>query len=142
MIGLSDIADGYIARKTCSASKLGEKLDSIADMVFDCVLIVILYPVVAPKMQILIWISIIALIRIVSVVVVFVKYKIFGMVHTFANKGTGLLLFSFPILYSVLQPEILMCALCAVASISAIEELLIDLSSKEWQANRKSVFIK
>ena len=42
IIGLSDILDGYIARKTCSTSKLGEKLDSMADMIFDVILIIIL----------------------------------------------------------------------------------------------------
>lgn len=142
IIGLSDVLDGYIARKTCSTSKLGEKLDSIADMVFDCVFILILYPVVNPSMPILIWILIIALLRIISVMIVFAKYRIFGMVHTFANKGTGLFLFFFPIFYSLVPSEILLCVVCSVASISAIEELLIDVSSDEWQANRKSIFTK
>lgn len=142
IIGLSDIIDGYIARKTCSASKLGEKLDSIADMVFYFVFIIVLYPVVNPKIQILIWIAIIVLIRIISVVIVFAKYKIFGMVHTLANKGTGLFLFFFPLFYSIFQSEILIYTVCIVASISAIEELLIDLFSDEWQANTKSIFIK
>jgi phosphatidylglycerophosphate synthase len=142
VIGLSDIMDGYVARKTCSTSKLGEKLDSIADMVFDGVLIVILYPVVNPGIQILIWIAAIALIRIISAAIVFAKYRIFGMIHTLANKGTGLFLFFFPILYSVDPSEILICTVCIAASISAIEELLIDLMSEEWQANRKSIFVK
>lgn len=142
IIGVSDILDGYIARKTGSASKLGEKLDSIADMVFDFILIIILYPVVNPGIQILIWIAVIALVRIISAAVVFARYRIFGMIHTLANKGTGLFLFSFPILYAMVRSEILIYTVCAVASISAIEELLIDLLSKEWQANRKSIFIK
>jgi phosphatidylglycerophosphate synthase len=142
IIGLSDILDGYIARKTCSTSKLGEKLDSMADMIFDVILIIILYPVVNPRILILIWIAIIAIIRIISVGIVCMKYKTFGMVHTLANKGTGLLLFLFPLFYSVIQSEALIYFICTIATISAIEELFIDFLSKEWQANRKSIFAK
>ena len=65
IIGLSDILDGYIARKTCSTSKLGEKLDSMADIIFDVILIIILYQIVNPEILILTWIAIITIIRIV-----------------------------------------------------------------------------
>ena len=142
IIGLSDVLDGYIARKTNSTSKLGEKIDSMADMIFDVILIIILYPVVNPGILILIWIAIIAIIRIISVMIVYIKYKTFGMVHTLANKGTGLLLFLFPIFYSVIQSETLIYFICTIATVSAIEELFIDLLSKEWHANKRSIFIK
>ena len=32
--GVSDMVDGYIARKSKNTSKIGEKLDSIADIIF------------------------------------------------------------------------------------------------------------
>jgi phosphatidylglycerophosphate synthase len=142
IIGLSDILDGYIARKTYSTSKLGEKLDSMADMIFDVILIIILYPVVNPGLLILIWIVIVAIIRITAVGIVYIKYKTFGMVHTLANKGTGFILFLFPIFYTAIQSDILIYFICIIATVSAIEELFIDLLSNEWQANRKSIFVK
>ena len=52
--GISDMLDGYIARKTGTTSKLGEKLDSLADFIMITVLIIILYPIVNPTAQILI----------------------------------------------------------------------------------------
>jgi CDP-diacylglycerol--glycerol-3-phosphate 3-phosphatidyltransferase len=142
IIGLSDILDGYIARKTRSTSRLGEKLDSFADMAFDFVLIIILYPVIKPKTEILIWIALIALIRITAIAVVYKKYRIPGMVHTLANKATGLALFLFPILYSIFRSEYFIYFVCLIASVSAVEELIIDLTSNKWLANRKSILVK
>lgn len=42
--GLSDIADGFFARKYNSESKLGEKIDSLADIVFVLATMVKLIP--------------------------------------------------------------------------------------------------
>lgn len=140
--GISDFFDGYIARKTNTASKLGEKLDSIADLIMDVVLLIVLYPIINPTVPIIVWVIIIGIIRAVSIIVVFVKYKTFGMLHTYGNKFTGLLLFVFPLSLAFVQLDIMVYIICVVASISAIEELFIDLSSNELQANKKSIFIK
>ncbi|MFB3162401.1 CDP-alcohol phosphatidyltransferase family protein [Neobacillus sp. 179-J 1A1 HS] len=47
--GFSDIMDGFIARRTGKTSSLGERLDSMADMVMTVVLFVLLYPIVNRK---------------------------------------------------------------------------------------------
>ena len=54
--GLSDMVDGFIARKMRTTSRLGEKLDSIADMIMVGVVLVVIYPIVNPTVVILIWI--------------------------------------------------------------------------------------
>ncbi len=140
--GVSDMLDGYIARKTGTTSRLGEKLDSFADFIMITVLIIILYPIVNPTVQILIWVILIGMIRLISVVVVFVKYKTFGMLHTYGNKITGFMLFLFPLVLTVIRSNTLMNILCIAATVSAIEELAIDLLSNDFQANKKSIFIK
>ena len=43
--GISDMLDGYIARKTKSTSKIGARLDSIADIIFVIVAMVKILPV-------------------------------------------------------------------------------------------------
>ena len=141
--GISDIFDGYIARKTHTFSKLGEKLDSVADLIMVIVLMFILYPIINLTVEIIVWIVIIGIIRVISMIVVFVKYKTFEILHTYSNKITGLILFIFPLLLVFVQSDVLlMYTLCTVASISAIEEFLIHLSSKELEINRKSIFEK
>lgn len=140
--GVSDILDGFIARKTNTTSKMGEKLDSIADFIMCLVLIVILYPLIIHNQHILTWIIIIGIVRAISIIVAFLKYKSLGMIHTYANKMTGLIVFLYPILYVTFPSVKLMYGICIIASISALEELLINLLSNELCANKRSLFFK
>ena len=43
--GLTDVLDGWVARKTGSISEFGAKLDSIADLLFYGILLIRLFPV-------------------------------------------------------------------------------------------------
>lgn len=138
--GFSDFADGYVARKTKAESRFGAKLDSIADLVMVAVLIYIIYPILNPSFFTLIWIVAIALLRSVSILVAMIKFKTFASIHTYANKATGLILFSLPLLLPYINKEILIIVGCAVASFTAIEELIIQISSKTLDLNRKSFF--
>jgi len=142
LCGISDVLDGYIARRTDTVSKLGGKLDSIADLIMVVVVMIVLYPLINLTDQIIVWIVIIGIIRVVSMMVVFVKYRTFEILHTYGNKITGLILFAYPLLFAFVQLDALMYIICVVASISAIEELLIHLSSNELRTNKKSIFAK
>ncbi|MBZ9623862.1 CDP-alcohol phosphatidyltransferase family protein [Clostridium sp. FP2] len=140
--GFSDIMDGFIARKTVTTSILGAKLDSMADMIMTGVLLFVLYPIVNPTTETVIWIISIAIIRLASMVIALKKYKTFASLHTYGNKITGIVLFIFPILLPYVHRNVLMYIICAVASISAIEELLIQLSSSQLNLNKQSIFEK
>jgi CDP-diacylglycerol--glycerol-3-phosphate 3-phosphatidyltransferase len=48
--GVTDILDGYIARKTENISKSGAALDSMADMIMIAVMLYIFYPVISGSM--------------------------------------------------------------------------------------------
>lgn len=140
--GLSDIADGFIARKTGTSSNFGAKLDTISDMIMVGVLFIVLYPVVNLKSYIILWIISIGIVRVVSIVVALIKYKAFAMLHSYGNKLTGLSLFIFPILLPFINITTLMYIICFVASLSAIEELAIHTTSRELNVNKQSIFIK
>ncbi|GMQ64658.1 CDP-alcohol phosphatidyltransferase family protein [Vallitalea maricola] len=140
LCGISDIFDGYIARKTETTSKLGEKLDPAADLIMVLILFFILYPFINITVQIFVWIVIIGIIRVASMITVFVKFKTFGVLHTLGNKITGLMLFVFTLLLTTIKLDVLMYALCIIANISAIEEFVIHLLSNELRTNRKSLF--
>jgi CDP-diacylglycerol---glycerol-3-phosphate 3-phosphatidyltransferase len=137
--GFSDIVDGFIARKTVTTSLLGAKLDSIADMIMIGVLLFVLYPIINPATEIVIWIISIAIIRLASMVLALEKYKIFASIHTYGNKTTGIVLFIFPLLLPYVNTTVLMYIICAVASISAIEEFIIQLTSSQLQLNKQSI---
>ena len=138
--GLSDMVDGFIARKTGTTSNLGARLDSMGDMVMVGVLLLVLYPIINPPIQIVIWTISIGIIRLASMAVALKKYKTFAGLHTYGNKITGIVLFIFPMLLPCIHITMLMYIICAVASISAIEELIIHITSSKLQINRQSIF--
>ena len=120
--GLSDILDGYVARRTNSASPLGAKLDSMADLVFLTVCLVKLLPVLTLPVWLWVWVGLIALLRLVNVVSGFVRRKKLVLLHTRANKLTGALLFLLPLSLGFLNIAYTAVPLCALASFAAIQE--------------------
>ena len=142
--GISDVLDGYVARKTNTVSSLGGKLDSVADLIMVLVVCLLLCPYVWPGLanEIIVWIVIIGLIRLFSLLVVRAKHKTFEILHTYGNKATGILLFVSPffLAYGNININLFAYILCGVASMSALEELWIHLSSRDLQAEKKSIF--
>jgi len=140
--GFSDMIDGFIARKMGTTSVFGEKLDSIADMIMVVVLLVVLFPIINPSYKIIIWTIVIGIIRLTAMGVALIKYKTFASLHTYGNKISGLILFLIPIFISFIYTDAVMYIICVMASISAIEELIIQLTSRELQVNITSLFSK
>jgi len=138
--GITDALDGVIARKTHTQSKLGARLDSVADFILVTAMIISLYPVVMLPKGAIAWTAVIAAIRFLAAGVSFVKHRTFALLHTYANKATGFLLFLVPFFLPILAPAVLVWILLSVASLSAIEELLIQISAKTLNLDRISIF--
>lgn len=138
--GLTDMLDGYVARRTGTASRLGEKLDSFADLFMVVVLLMILLPFLDLSAPLLILTAVIALVRTASMALVYVRYRTFGGLHTYGNKLTGFLLFLFPVTMYFGPAAWLLYLIAVVALLSAVEELVIHLTSKTLEGNRKSLF--
>lgn len=139
LCGCSDAMDGYIARKTNTTSKLGEKLDSISDAILLFILLYSIYPFLQINATIIIWIIVIFALRMVSLFVVFIKYKTFAMLHSVLNKLTGFLIFLYPFSLLLVTVNAGLYIICTIACLSAIEELLIHITTKELIVNRKSL---
>ena len=120
--GLSDMVDGWIARRTHTASELGAKLDTIADIVFVIVCLVKLLPVLDIPVWLYVWIGVIALIKIINIISGFIVQKQFVSVHSTINKVTGLLLFVLPLTITFLDPNYSAAVVCILATFAAIQE--------------------
>ncbi|MGN0981342.1 MAG: CDP-alcohol phosphatidyltransferase family protein [Candidatus Limivicinus sp.] len=120
--GLSDMLDGFVARRTNSVSPLGARLDSIADLVFLAVCLIKLLPVLVLPGWLWVWVGLIALVRLVNIVSGFVCRGKLVLLHTRANKLTGALLFLLPLSLGFIQISYTALSLCAVASFAAIQE--------------------
>jgi CDP-diacylglycerol--glycerol-3-phosphate 3-phosphatidyltransferase len=138
--GISDILDGYLARKMNANSQFGAILDSISDLIFIGILLIIVIPLFHYSNWMLFWIGGIGFVRIVSLFVGYAKYHTIALLHTYANKTTGFILFFFPLFYELLGLSLAICLVCIPASISAIEELVVNMLSKELNRDIKSIF--
>ena len=120
--GLSDMADGYLARKLGCESKTGALLDSLADLVFVvCCCLKMIPALVIPKW---LWIlgGVILAIKVINQISAFVMFKKFVFPHTIANKITGVLLFvGVPITF-FLEYTIPMAVVAVVATFAAVQE--------------------
>ena len=120
--GVSDMVDGWVARRTHTASELGSKLDTIADIVFVIVCLVKLLPVLNIPVWLYVWIGIIALIKVINIISGLVVQKRFVAVHSTMNKVTGLMLFVLPLTVTFLDLKYSAAAVCIFATFAAIQE--------------------
>ena len=120
--GVSDMIDGTVARKTGTASDFGSKLDTAADLVLAAVCLIRMIPVLAVPVWLIIWIAVIALIKVINIISGFLMRKEFAAAHTVMNKVTGVALFLLPLALPVLDLKYIGIIVCALATFAAIQE--------------------
>ncbi len=120
LCGISDMLDGYLARKLHAESKAGALLDSVADIVFVACCAIRLLPVLEIPSWLWIWAGGIVFVKMVNQVSALIVYKRLCFPHTSANKWTGLLLFlAVPTMfYSVIPIAIV----AVIATYAAVQE--------------------
>ena len=116
--GLSDIIDGWLARKLHAESKTGAILDSVSDIVFVACCAISLLPVLEIPMWLWIWAGVIVIIKIVNQISSLVVCKRFCFPHTLANKLTGFLLFLMvPTMFWSMIPISIVASLATFAAV-------------------------
>lgn len=120
LCGISDIADGWLARKLKCVTKTGALLDSLADICFVACLCLLLLPILDLPQWLWLWAGVIVAIKVVNQISALVMYGHCCFPHTTANKATGFLLFiAVPMtLLSIIPITIV----AAIATFAAVEE--------------------
>ena len=120
--GLSDMADGYLARKLGCDSKVGALLDSLADLAFVICCCFKLIPTLAFPQWLWVWGGVIVATKVINQIFALVMYKKCIFPHTIANKVTGVLLFVGVPLTVFLESIVPMIVIAAVATFAAVQE--------------------
>ena len=120
LCGISDIADGWLARKLKCITKTGALLDSLADICFVACCAWKLLPILELPQWLWLWAGVIVIIKVVNQISALVKYGRCTFPHTLANKATGFLLFiAVPMTFVSVVPIIIVAV---VATFAAIQE--------------------
>ena len=120
LCGISDMVDGWLARKLHVETKVGAVCDSVSDIVFVACCAIRLLPVLEIPVWLWIWAGMIVIIKMVNQVSALAVFKRFCFPHTWANKLTGFLLFlTVPTMFWSLIP---ISIVAAIATFAAVQE--------------------
>lgn len=132
LTGITDALDGWIARKTNTATEFGAKLDSVADLTFYAVMVIRMMPVLLERLSITLWCAIgfTVLLRLSAYITSAVKYRRFASLHTVMNKISGAAVFTVPfiLLTSIALP--LCWCVCSITAVASGQELVIHLTGR------------
>ena len=141
--GVTDIVDGYLARKLECNSVLGARLDSIADTFLFVIITYCIFLLLGDQLRhFSVIIFLIFVIRITNIIIALLKYRCFLMVHTLANKATGFCIYSMVVLYQIQPWEGFVFLTLIVALLSAIEENLIHITQKAPDPDKRGFFFR
>ena len=129
--GFTDMIDGTIARKTGAVSKLGAKLDTIADFVFMLVCSLKILPLIRITLWLWVWIIIIASIKIFNIALVFIRKKKLISIHSVLNKITGFALFFLPLSLTFVETNYSVATICLLATIAVVQEVYLIAKGQE-----------
>ena len=129
--GFTDMIDGTIARKTGAVSKLGAKLDTIADFVFMLVCSIKIVPLIRITLWLWVWIIIIASIKIFNIALIFIRKKKLISIHSVLNKITGFALFLLPLSLTFVETTYSVATICLLATIAVVQEVYFIAKGQE-----------
>lgn len=127
--GVSDMLDGYLARKLGQSSEWGAKLDSTADLLLYTIALSLLIPILRAILPGWFWwlVGAALLLRLACYFLSAVKFHRFASEHSLLNKLTSILIFPVPFLMRLSFFVWYAVLVCLVACIAAVQELGIHL---------------
>ena len=140
--GLTDALDGPLARRLQAESRAGALLDSLADFFFVAAVLGKLLPVLAWEPWMLWAVGAVAALRFLSLGIGALRFHTAAFLHTWGNKLTGAALFCAPLLWKLCGPAFAVAGLCALAGLSALEELVLLLTCRTLNRNVRGFWDK
>jgi CDP-diacylglycerol--glycerol-3-phosphate 3-phosphatidyltransferase len=141
IIGLTDVLDGYIARKYKIQTIIGSWLDSVSDFIFYILLVIY---IVIFEFDIIIrvkyFIIIIIGLKLLAIIIGFIKYRRFGFLHTLGNKITGIIIFVGFCIFILFGNKTTIEIGLYISIISSVEELIITIIGKKYEENIKGIW--
>ena len=136
---ITDVLDGFLARRSRSENRQGQILDSTADIVLTVCLLACLIPFLPWEGWMITWIAIIAVIRIISLGIGSMRFGQIALLHTYGNKLSAFLRYLAPFLLAFIDLTPMMVVLCTITTLTSLEDLCINLKSGSLDSNIRSI---
>lgn len=138
LCSVTDVLDGYIARKYNLCSESGEVIDSIADFAVVLAMLTVLVPTLPWDPWMIHLIALIATIRGVSLCIGAIRFGKVALLHTYLNKTAGFLLHLSPYFMLFCDLGTVVTVVCTVSLAGAVEDLAINLRADKLDRNIRS----
>ena len=116
LCGVTDMLDGFAARRLHTESKAGAMLDSAADLIFAVIYAIRILPLLSIPVRIWIWTALIAAVKGAIIISASIKAHRLYIEHSFCNKLTGILLFLLPLSARVVDVKYGAVLVCITAT--------------------------
>jgi CDP-diacylglycerol--glycerol-3-phosphate 3-phosphatidyltransferase len=140
IIGLTDVLDGYIARKYEQQTIAGAWLDSIGDFVFYNALVIYAilfeYDII---IMIKYYIILIIALKFLTITICFIKYRKLGFFHTIGNKISGAVIFMGFCIFVLSRNTVFLQIGLIISIISSLEESIIAIIGKRYNPDIRGI---
>jgi len=137
---VTDVFDGYLARRWHVESTFGSRMDSLGDLIMMVILMVVLLINIEFKDWMIFLIVSVLVIRSSGFIIGVIRFKQLAFVHTLMNKLTTLFIVLSPFFLRLFGLDVTVVVVGGVALVAAIEYLYVNATSKEYDPDRRSAF--
>lgn len=120
--GVTDMIDGAVARRLGTTSDFGSDLDTMADSALMSACLIKILPVLNIERWMYIWLIVIAVIKAINVLSGYIVEKKMVVIHSLANRITGVLLFVLPLTIKLIEFKYSVIIVFVMATFAAIQE--------------------
>jgi len=140
--GLTDVADGFLARKLKQVSPFGTWFDSMVDNILSFSLIFWLWFLIPEFLwQNISLLLVVFLLFLFSLGIGYLKYGKMIEYHLYTGKTAAVMLYAFSIHATFFQPNQLLFYLASIVIIIAmLEEMIVTLTHKRMIKDKLSIF--
>jgi CDP-diacylglycerol--glycerol-3-phosphate 3-phosphatidyltransferase len=149
VIGVTDVLDGFLARKYGWGTPLGAKIDGFADAFFAiCTLVALVSLQIYQQFTwyVIAMIGFVALLKLFNLLVTKMKFGIWSSIHTIASKVTQVPFF-FIVIFIVITGQIalwlnaVLFIMLGLVLFADLEETIIIVFSTQFDPDAKSMFL-
>ena len=143
--GVTDILDGFIARKYHLESRFGSILDSAADWLFLSAMAFKMFPVMIDLLALWNWfvIGVPFVFHMIAYIICAIKFHKFSSLHTYSNKLLSATLFLYPFTFigKIRLLYELYAIICGVNALyGSLEMNAIHIIADEYDSHNQSIF--